>query len=74
MDVHSLRWELLHYGVGEGHQNGLRGQFPGAFDSDEEMYCVIDQIEAGCLGFVDHPTPGFYEVKQLRRIRGTVKA
>ena len=64
---YSRSWELKQYGIGAGHKDGIHGQFP-EIDFSIELDSVMEQIWAGHLGFVEHPKPGFFVEKKLRRL------
>lgn len=58
---YSSLWEIKQNGIKPGHPDGISGQFPSAIEIEVDLNCVMEQIWAGELGFVDHPEPGFLE-------------
>lgn len=61
---YSRPWEVSQYGIGKGHEDGIWGQFPSA-DMETEHDFVMEQLWAGELGFVEHPSAMFKAVVHI---------
>lgn len=64
---YSYLWEIKQYGISPGHEEGIFGQFPDV-EWEKDLDYVMEQIWAGVLRFVSHPTPRFREKVLIKRI------